>query len=328
MGARYFHLLRHNQPLIRLGRYFKSPFNRRHAFPFILFLRTTFLFARNTVPIRNEYSPFVAYRFSSPAPVSHPALPYVIDQRRAPRRKRYSWPKTSIYSGETRSNRNSDPEMRRAVKVGTINIRFDGGNGWKTGEIENETGIGGVACVLCTMCGFAGPRCAVVGMLSAAGSRVAHCYSSGLAFAASLPFLRRPARSFARSFVRFRFKTILPWPLCTCGHSAGPVCVRWLSVYAAACAHTYADRITYLSGGRAEVSFVVVSSRSCLRRASRRAIRQLSRVISNGHERAPCAFSSGRADDSIGNTSKPLRVPARLCFAVQFRFASAKWATG
>lgn len=53
--------------------------------------------------------------------------------------------------------------------------------------------------VLYAMCGFAGPRCVVVGMLSAAGSRVAHCYSSGLAFAASLPFLRSPPRLLARS---------------------------------------------------------------------------------------------------------------------------------
>lgn len=54
---------------------------------------------------------------------------------------------------------------------------------------NNRTGIGsGVYCT--AMCGFAGTRCVVVGMLSAAGSRVAHCYLSGLAFAASLPFLR------------------------------------------------------------------------------------------------------------------------------------------
>lgn len=168
------------------------------------------------------------------------------------------------------------------------------------------------------MCGFAGPRCVVVGMLSAAGSRVAHCYSSGLAFAASLPFLRWPARS----FVRFRFKTILPWPLCTCGHSAldavcVPLCERmWHRV------RTYVDRITYLSRGRAEVSFVVVSSRSCLRRASHRAIRQLSRVISNGHERAPCTFSSDGADDSIGNTSKSLDVFLGACSTLEFNLWS------
>lgn len=161
--------------------------------------------------------------------------------------------------------------------------------------------ISRVVCILCAMCGFAGSRCVVVGMLSAAGSRVAHCYSSGLAFAASLPFLRWLAYWFGCSFVRFRFKTILPWPLCTCGYSSVQ-CVR----ARVARMHTYMDRITYLSGGRAEVSFVVVSSRSCLRRASHRAIRQLSRVISNGHERAPCSFSNGGADDPIGNNSKPL----------------------
>lgn len=53
--------------------------------------------------------------------------------------------------------------------------------------------------VYCARC--VGSRCVVVGMLSATGSRVAHCYSSGLAFAASLPFLRAaPVGSFVRSF--------------------------------------------------------------------------------------------------------------------------------
>lgn len=42
----------------------------------------------------------------------------------------------------------------------------------------------------------------------------------------------------------------------------------FVTMYVTAYIHSYMDHITYLSGGRAEVSFVVVSSRSCLRRTS------------------------------------------------------------
>lgn len=52
--------------------------------------------------------------------------------------------------------------------------------------------------VLCPMCGSRGARC-VVGMLSAAGSRVAHCYSLGLAFACLSGLPSRPAVQLARS---------------------------------------------------------------------------------------------------------------------------------
>lgn len=57
---------------------------------------------------------------------------------------------------------------------------------------------GYVCCVLCPMCGSRGARC-VVGMLSAAGSRVAHCYSLGLAFACLSGLPSRPAVQLVRS---------------------------------------------------------------------------------------------------------------------------------
>lgn len=57
---------------------------------------------------------------------------------------------------------------------------------------------GYVCRVLCPMCGSRGARC-VVGMLSAAGSRVAHCYSLGLAFACLSGLPARPAVQLARS---------------------------------------------------------------------------------------------------------------------------------
>lgn len=151
--------------------------------------------------------------------------------------------------------------------------------------MQERNGISGMVCI-CARC--VGLRC-VVGMLSAAGSRVAHCYSSRLAFAASLPFLRWLACSFTRSFVRFHFKTILPWPLCTCDHSAESVYV--LCDYVRDSVYTLVHGSYYIfvrrkSGGLVRRRVVAILSSSHFHRA----IRQLSRVISNGHERAPCTY--------------------------------------
>jgi len=114
--------------------------------------------------------------------------------------------------------------------------------------------------VLCPMCGS---RC-VIGMLSAAGSRVAHCYSLGLAFARLLRPSRAP-RLATRALARFRFKTILACPLCTPGHTLASLDSAWRGMVHV---YTRAYRITYLSAGRASARRGIVAPRAI--RLSRR----------------------------------------------------------
>lgn len=123
----------------------------------------------------------------------------------------------------------------------------------------------GMYAVYCARCVGRGARC-VVGMLSATGSRVAHCYSLGLAFACLPGLPARPADSLSLDSV---LKLYWRAPFVLAGTLAAPLGV-----------HVYKR-----AGARARISHYIFVRRKSEEESSRRATRaftrdeRLSRII-------------------------------------------------